>query len=177
MTSSTGSPVCDNEVDPEEMFGRRVRVEKLALSVDREHAASNVAENVFRLMARLLERRDEEILPFTALAQADAERANGQRDDRDDGELQPDAGLDRAAAILTGTTTSLKYRMMPSAAMNTPPPVGTRSDAVAMTRMYSAENGELAPFVTWTTAVTRTRSKIAWRYRKVGPGWRRYISP
>ena len=38
--------------------------------------------------------------------------------------------------------------------MNTPPPVGTRSDAVAMTRMYSAENGEFAPFVTWTTAVT-----------------------
>ena len=36
---------------------------------------------------------------------------------------------------------------MPSAAMSRPPPLGTSSDAVAITRMYSAENGELLPFV------------------------------
>ena len=83
-----------DEVDPEEMFGRRVRVEKFALGVDGKHAASNVAQNVFRLMARLLERRDEQILPFTALAQPNAERANRQRNDGDDAQLQPDAGFD-----------------------------------------------------------------------------------
>ena len=47
---------------------------------------------------------------------------------------------------------------------------------MAMTRMYSAENGELLPFVTWTTAVTSKMSNSAWRYRKVGPVCFLYIS-
>ena len=69
MTSSTGSPVMRDQVDAEQLFGHRVGVEQAAGGVDGDDAAADVAENVFGLVARLLERGDEEVLPFAALAQ------------------------------------------------------------------------------------------------------------
>ena len=59
-----------DEVEAEHVLGHRVGVEEAAVDVDRDDTAANVAQNVFGMQARLLERGDELVLPFTALARA-----------------------------------------------------------------------------------------------------------
>ena len=58
-TSRIGSPMSIDELDAEQLLGHRIGVEQPALDVDRDDAAADVAEDVFGLETRLLERGDE----------------------------------------------------------------------------------------------------------------------
>ena len=72
------------ELDAEQLLGHRVGVEQSSGDVDRDDAAADVAEDVFGLEARPLERGDELVGALSRRAQFGAEIANDQRDDRDD---------------------------------------------------------------------------------------------
>ena len=128
------------EFDAEQMLGRRIRVEQPARDVDGDDAAADVAQNVFRLEARPLERGDELVRALAALAQLRAEVANDQRDERDDAELQPDGRLGSQTPPATPADAEAPRRRRNrrrgrAPATSSPPPAGTSSDAVAMTRM------------------------------------------
>ena len=83
-----------DQMNAEQMLGRGIRVEQSPRAVDRHDAASDVFQNVLCLVPRLLEGGNEEILPFTALAEAHAEESDRERDESDDDDLHPNRRLD-----------------------------------------------------------------------------------
>jgi hypothetical protein len=78
------------EAEAEQRRRGGVRVEQRAARVDGDDAAADVAQDVARLEAGLVELRDQLFGPGARLAEAGADVAGGERDGREDPELQPE---------------------------------------------------------------------------------------